>query len=185
MKSWREGLPVHHCDAFTLREVEDADAPSLAQHLSSEEVRQSVSSPPPRTVTAIERWINNARTKRAAGSMACFAIVPPGAPNAAGVIQLWRSSDTDASLWEMGFVLGREFWGTGLFQKAAQTALAVAFDSLQATLVEANCLVENARGNRALEKLGGLHTGTDLRVPDPDGNIGDFKKWEFRPHKPS
>jgi hypothetical protein len=40
-------------------------------------------------------------------------------------------------------------------------------------------LVENGRGNRAIEKLGAVYTGTALQVPDPDGNIGDVKKWEF------
>jgi RimJ/RimL family protein N-acetyltransferase len=170
---------VHRSDAITLREVEDADAASLTQHVSSEEVARFIS-PPPRTVTALKRWIEHVRTKRAAGSMACFAIVPPGGAHAVGFIQLWRLDDVDdASVWGMGFVLGREFWGTGTFHEAARAALAIAFDTLRATRIEASCLVENGRGNRALEKLGAAYTGTALQIPDPDGNVGDFKKWEF------
>ena len=76
--------------------------------------------------------------------------------------------------------MGREFWGTGIFHEAARAALDIAFNRLLADRVEATCLVENDRANRALEKLGAVHTGIALQVPDPDGNVGDFKKWEFR-----
>ena len=177
---WREALPLYRSDALTLREVEDADAASLAQHLASEEVTRFIS-PPPRTLEALERWIARARARRAEGARACFAIVPANSSNAAGFIQLWPLERADdASVWSLGFVLGREFWGTGIFQEAARAALAIAFDRLHAARVEASCLVENGRGNRALEKLGAVHVGTALQVPDPDGNVGDFKKWEFR-----
>jgi ribosomal-protein-alanine N-acetyltransferase len=177
-KPWREGLPVRCIDTLTLREVEDADAASLAQHLGAEEVARSVSSPPPRTATAFERWISGARTQRASGKMACFAIVPSSGAHAVGIIQLFRLENE--SEWGLGFALGHQFWGTGIFQQAARAALAIAFDTLHATRVEATCLVDNARGNRALEKLGAVCTGTALQIPDPDGNIGDFRKWEFR-----
>jgi ribosomal-protein-alanine N-acetyltransferase len=177
---WREALPAYRSDALTLREVEHADAASLAQHLSSEEVRHFIS-PPPRTLEALEQWIARARTRRAEGARACFAIVPANRSTAVGFIQLWRlKRGDDSSVWAMGFVLGREFWGTGLFHEAARAALTIAFDRLQAARVEATCLVENGRGNRALEKLGAVHTGIALQMSDPDGNVGDFKKWEFR-----
>jgi len=181
VSEWREALPVYRTDTLTLREVEGADAASLAHHLQSEEVSRSISSPPPPTVAALEAWIGRARAKRAEGARACFGIVPAGGAHAVGVIQLWRLERTgDSSVWEMGFAIGSEFWGTGIFHEAARAALAIAFDRLQATRIEANCLVENGRGNRALEKLGAVHTGIALQAPDPDGNLGDFKTWEFR-----
>src|SRR5687767_11742419 len=177
---WREALPVYRSDTLTLREVEDADATSLARHLASEEVTRFIS-PPPRTLAALEQWIARARARRAEGARACFAIVPANSSNAGGFIQLWRLERAgDASVWRLGFVLGREFWGTGIFHEAARAALTISFDKWQAARVEATCLVENGRANRALEKLGAVHIGIALQVPDPDGNIGDFKKWEFR-----
>ena len=181
LNQWREALPVYRTDTLTLREVESADAASLVHHLRSEEVSRSISSPPPPNAAALEAWIDRARTKRAEGARACFGIVPAGGAHAVGVIQLWRLERAgDWSVWEMGFAIGSEFWGTGIFQQAARAALAIAFDALQATRVIANCLVENGRGNRALEKLGAMQTGIALQTPDPDGNIGDFKTWEFR-----
>ena len=177
---WRKALPVYRSDALTLREVEVADAASLAQHLSSKEVTRFIS-PPPGTLAALEQWIARARARRAEGARACFAIVPANRPTAVGFIQLWPLERADdSSVWGLGFVLGSEFWGTGIFHESARAALAIAFDRLQAARVEATCLVENGRGNRALEKLGAVHTGIALQVPDPDGNVGDFKKWEFR-----
>lgn len=179
-KHWRENFPVHRSDTLTLREVEDTDAASLLQHMSSEEVTRFIS-PPPRALTAFERWIGAMRTQRAEGSRVCLAIVPPGGAHAVGFIQLFRLNDADdPSAWGMGFALGRQFWGTGLFHEAGRAALAIAFDTLRAARVEATCLVENGRGNRAIEKLGAVNTGIALQVPDPDGNVGDVKKWEFR-----
>jgi ribosomal-protein-alanine N-acetyltransferase len=158
----------------------DTDAESLAHQVSSEEVRRFIS-PPPRDLAVLQHWIAHMRTQRAAGSVACFAIVPPSAEHAVGFIHLWRRKDAqDPSVWGMGFVLGREFWGSGIFQEAARAALAFAFDTLRATRIEASCRVANGRGNRAIEKLDAVYIGTALQVPDPDGNIGDVKKWEFR-----
>jgi ribosomal-protein-alanine N-acetyltransferase len=180
VNEWQHALPVYRSDHLTLREIEIQDAESLAHHLAHDDVTRHIS-PPPTTLAAIEHWIERARAKRRDGVRVCFAIVPQAKP-AGGFIQFWRLPDADDA-WGIGFVLGREHWGTGIFGEAARAALGIAFSTLEAKRIEAICLVANHRGNRALEKLGAVHIGIALQTADPDGNVGDYKKWEF--HKKS
>jgi [ribosomal protein S5]-alanine N-acetyltransferase len=181
MREWCEGLPVFRSGTLTLREVQESDAPFLTHSLSAEEVVRFISRPPD-TVAAFERWIGRARTQRGEGTFVCFAIVPHGHAHAVGLIQLWRLGNAgEPSDWGLGFLLGREFWGTGLFGEAAQAALAFAFDTLHATGIKAMCAVDNTRGNRALAKLGAVCTAVALQTHDPDGRLDDFREWEIRP----
>jgi ribosomal-protein-alanine N-acetyltransferase len=181
MHEWRERLPVFRNATFTLREVEESDAPSLTQDLSDEEVARFISRPPD-TATAFEHWIRRARTQRADGTFVCYAIVPSDRAQAVGLIQLWRlDKSVDTRDWGLGFLISRHYWGTGIFGEAARTALTFAFDTLQAIRVKAVCAVDNGRGNRALGKLGAVCTGVVMQTHDPDGRPGDFKEWEIRP----
>ena len=177
---WRERVPTYRSDTLALREIDTSDAPSLAQCLLSEEVTRYIS-PPPRNLIELEQWIDRAKVRRAEGVRVCFAIVPNGREHAVGFIQLWaHETSDDGAVWGLGFVLGREFWGSGVFQEAARAAISISFSALQVNRIEAICLVENRRGNRALEKLGAIQTGVALRIADPDGNVGAFNRWEFR-----
>ena len=181
MADWRDGLPAFRSATLTLREVESSDAPSLRDHLSAEEVTRFISTPP-ETVAAFERWIGRARTQRGDGTFLCYAIVPAGHADAVGLIQLWRSSEAaDNAEWGLGFLLGSDFWGTGIFGEAARVIVAFAFDTLHASAIKAMCSVDNRRGNRALAKLGAVCTGVALQTHDPDGRPGDFREWEIRP----
>jgi hypothetical protein len=55
---------------------------------------------------------------------------------------------------EWGFALGSSFWSTGIFLEAAALVAEFAFRTVGVHRLEARAVVENGRGNRALEKLG-------------------------------
>ena len=183
---WRVGLPVFVTPAFTLREVRLDDAASLLGHISAEEVARFIS-PPPTTVEGFERFIGWCHRDRAAGIVACFAVVPAGADVAVGVFQL-RALERPAprdredpifQTGEWGFALGSAYWGSGLFLEAARHVLDFAFDHVGVLRLEARAAVVNGRGNGALRKTGAVQEGVLRRSFHRGGQFHDQVLWSI------
>ena len=151
---WREGLPVLSGSMITLRELRVSDAADLLAHLGTAEVTRLISPPPP-TVDGFEKFISWTNRQRAAGASVAYGITLKGTDTVIGLFQV-RSLKAGFDMAEWGFALGSDFWGTGIFQDAAQLVLDFAFDVLGVHRLEAKAAVKNGRGNGALAKLGAV-----------------------------
>ena len=172
---WRTGLPVLTGSRVTLREMHVSDAVSLFAMLTTEEVARFISPPPP-TVESFERFIMWANRERAAGTFACFAIVPHGMDTAVGIFQV-RQLELAWGTAEWGFAIGSAFWGTGVFSDGARLVLDFAFDTIGVHRLEARAAVRNGRGNGALRKLGAVQEGVLRRSFLRYGQYLDQALW--------
>jgi ribosomal-protein-alanine N-acetyltransferase len=172
---WKAGLPVMAASTFTLRELRAEDAPSLLALLTTEEVARFIS-PPPTTVEGFERFIAWTHRERAAGTYACFAIVPDGMTTAVGLFQV-RSLEPGFGTAEWGFAMGSPFWGSGIFLEGARLVLDFAFDVIGASRLEARAAVANGRGNGALRKVGAVQEGVLRRSFLRNGQYHDQVLW--------
>jgi RimJ/RimL family protein N-acetyltransferase len=125
--------------------------------LTSEEVARFIS-PPPVTVDGFERFISWTARQQAAGTYACFAVTVRGYDTAIGIFQI-RETEPGFGVAEWGFAIGSAFWGTGVFQDAAELVLDFAFNTLDVHRLEARAAVLNGRGNGALLKVGAVQEG--------------------------
>ena len=148
---WRQ-VPVIAGPSLRLREVESCDVESLFELLTDPRVTQYISAPPP-SRCAFQGFIEWAHRQREAGTCICFGLVPNGLEQAVGLFQL-RALEPKFQIAEWGFALGAPFWSTGIFQEAAVLVAQFAFKTVGVTRLEARAVVDNSRGNRALEKLG-------------------------------
>ena len=172
---WRTGLPVLTGSRVTLREMRVSDAPSLFAMLTTEEVARFIS-PPPTTIEGFERFIMWANRERAAGTYACFAIVPHGMDTAIGIFQV-RQIEPAWGTAEWGFAIGSPFWGTGAFADGAKLVLDFAFETIGVHRLEARAAVQNGRGNAALRKLGAVQEGVLRRSFLRNGQYLDQALW--------
>jgi RimJ/RimL family protein N-acetyltransferase len=155
--AWRVSLPTLRANGVTLRELRLSDAPSLLAFLNTEEVTRFIS-PPPTTVAGFERFIEWTHRERAAGHYVCFGIVPDGYDQAVGLFQV-RQLNASFQTAEWGFVMGSNFWGTGLFIESARAVVTFTFTAIGVDRLEARSCVQNGRGNGALQKLGATREG--------------------------
>jgi RimJ/RimL family protein N-acetyltransferase len=154
---WRKKLPILRGERVILRELRSSDAASLLEMLSTEEVARFIS-PPPTTVQGFERFIEWTHRERAAGRYVCFGVVPEGMEQAIGIFQV-RQLGGAMEIAEWGFALGSAFWGTGLFTASAKAVLTFTFEEMKTHRLEARSVVENGRGNGALQKIGATREG--------------------------
>jgi RimJ/RimL family protein N-acetyltransferase len=151
---WQRGLPALSRGRITLREMRASDAASLCALLTTEEATRFIT-PPPTTVEGFKQFIDWTNRQRSAGTCACFAVTLDGNDTAVGVFQI-RATEPGFGTAEWGFALGSPFWGTGVFQEAAELVIEFVFETLGTERLEARSTVENGRGNGALLKLGAV-----------------------------
>jgi ribosomal-protein-alanine N-acetyltransferase len=174
---WRSALPELANDAVTLREVRRADAPSLCAMLSTPEVRRYMS-PPPTDIQGFERFIEWTQAERKAGRHLCFAVVPKNYDVAVGIFQV-RQVDSDFTIGEWGAAFGSEFWGTGLFEAAAELLFDFLFDQLGLRRLEARAAVQNGRANGAARKMGSAPEGVIRQGLKCRGEYHDQLMWSL------
>jgi ribosomal-protein-alanine N-acetyltransferase len=154
---WSGALPVLEHGGMVLRELVSSDARSLLSMLSTEEVGKFIS-PPPTTLAGFEKFIQWGIRERQAGNQFTFGLVPDGCEHAVGIVQV-RAIAPKFAVAEWGFAVGSPFWGTGLFVAGAKMTLDFAFQNTEVNRLEARAVVQNARGNGALRKLGAVQEG--------------------------
>src|SRR5215471_14133212 len=125
---WRSGLPALAGRMVNLRDLRASDAASLFSLLTTEEVFRFIS-PPPTTVEGFDTAI--------------------------GIFQV-RDLNSSLDTAEWGFAIGSPFWGTGVFEEAANLVIEFAFDTLGVRRLEARAAVQNGRGHGALLKVGAV-----------------------------
>lgn len=174
---WRLGLPVLVGARVTLRELRQADAPSLLAMLSPDDVSRFIV-PPPMNLEGFERFVAWSLRERATGNHLCFGVVPHGMTSAVGLFQVRRLEPTFATA-EWGFVIGSAFWGTGMFVDAAHLVADYAFKIVGVHRLEARAAVRNGRGNGALRKIGAVQEGVLRKALCRNGLYLDQVLWSI------
>lgn len=172
---WRDSLPVLEGEGLQLRELRVEDGFTLAPMLRAREVTRYIS-PPPATASEFKQFVEWTRLVRSQGRHVCFGVVPAEVGEPVGLFQVWRL-DAPFEVAEWGFALGQAFWGTGLFERAAELVLEFAFDTLGVHRLEGRAATENGRGNAALRKIGARPEGILRRCFKCNGQHLDHVMW--------
>ncbi|WP_108662596.1 GNAT family N-acetyltransferase [Acuticoccus kandeliae] len=90
--------------------------------------------------------------------------------------------------WELGYWIGRPFWGAGYASEAARRLVPFGFEALDADRLTAGYFAGNARSAGVLEKLGFVAAGRSRCVPVATGDEIEKidlalprARWEARP----
>jgi len=153
-------LLPQHILAFpvALRQLAIGDAPRvqlLAGELSVAETTALI--PHPYPDGAAEAWIATLAGNWSAGREYTYAVEADSA--LVGVVTLRPVAGEQENL---GYWIGRPYWGRGYASAAASAMIALAFSCLEVATVTASHITRNAASARVLEKCGMslLRTGT-------------------------
>ena len=177
--AWHSAVPRLVNGSATLREISVGDAPALLEQLADPIALRHVA-PCPATIADIRRFARWARETRRRGRLICFAVIPAGYRRPVGLMQLWPL-DRDGTTAEWGVVIGRAFWGSGLFPAAASLLLQFAFDSLGVARLQARTAVGNERAGAAMQKIGATAEGRLSGGVRTERAMADVHRWWFLP----
>ncbi len=149
-----------------LRRWDESDAEDLFKFASSPDVGPIAGWPPHKDLAESLNVIKTVFSKAE-----CYAICERENNRAIGTIQLKLGKDTDMTEHddecELGYCLGKPFWGRGYMPEAAAELLRHAFEELGMNVVWCGYYDGNQKSKRVQEKLGFEyhHTFNDVPVP--------------------
>ena len=158
------------CRRSLLRPLVRDDAPSLARHANDRGVWENLRDrfPHPYAVADAAAYIEQVGKRPVQTS---FGIIVEG--QAVGSISLMVGDDIARRSAEVGYWIGREYWGRGIMAEALQAATRYAFDHLQLARVFALPFARTLRSVRVLEKAGYVREGVMRHSAIKDGILLD------------
>lgn len=144
------------CGQCELRPLVATDAEHIAQHANDYDVWRNLRDrfPHPYSLADAEAYIANAASRPMQTS---FGIVVNG--EAIGNISLMLGDDIARQSAEVGYWIGKPFWGRGIAVEALTAITRFAFDELALARVFAVPFATTTRSTRVLEKSGYLLEG--------------------------
>ncbi|MFI4976123.1 MAG: GNAT family N-acetyltransferase [Caulobacterales bacterium] len=156
MRSAIAGFPRLATGRLTLRSPTAADAPRIAALGNDFEVaRMTTSIPHPLTLEQVEDFLQRMACRDPAEE-AVFALETPD-DGVIGVLGFHPQDEESAP--EIGYWLGRPYWGRGYATEAARAAMAWARDDWGRRFVMSGHFADNPTSGRVLCKAGFLYTG--------------------------
>lgn len=153
-------------ERLLLRSWTESDAESLYEYAKDPAIGPIAGWPPHKSV---EESLNIIRT--VFNSAQCFAICEKENNKAIGSIALKLNGDTDMTErddeCELGYWLGKPFWGRGYMPEAAKVLLRHGFENLGMTTIWCGYYEGNEKSKRVQEKVGFVyhHTCEEVSVP--------------------
>jgi len=150
-------FPPLRTERLILRPFAAGDAIALHRLVNDWEVAKTLSRVPfPYPQEAAEDWIASTLLQLAAGEAFHLAITDPE-DSLLGAIGLSFSRDGRTA--ELGYWLGRRCWGQGLAPEAAAALCRWALVRPDLTTIKASALLDNARSQAVLTRLGLIRVG--------------------------
>ena len=141
-----------------LRLVTEADLPSLLEVNSNAEVTALLPYATWSSLSDGEAWYERMSGIQATGLALQFVVVNKSTGTAIGTCLLFRFEEASARV-ELGYALGRAFWGQGFMREALTALLNRAFGSMGLRRIEAEVDPRNIASAALLTRLGFAREG--------------------------
>jgi RimJ/RimL family protein N-acetyltransferase len=139
--------------SLLLRFLSEADLPALYAIFSDPEVMRYWSYPPWTDRSQAQQWLINIQEGYRTGSALQLGIERRADHALVGACTLFQFHVASRRA-EIGYALGRPYWGAGYMQEALQALLQYAFQTLDLNRLEADIDPRNQASARTLERLG-------------------------------
>jgi RimJ/RimL family protein N-acetyltransferase len=158
---------------INLRRVHRADAISIQRYANDPEVTRFLFTPYPYTLEHAYEFIKTSHRMHRKKSGFPFGIEHKDSREIIGLIGLYRVDMLHKNA-EVGFWLGRDYWGQGITKEAIRLILRYAFDEIGFERIFARVMHPNKVSLHLLESLGFKREGTMRKAVFKDGIWLDF-----------
>jgi ribosomal-protein-alanine N-acetyltransferase len=150
-------IPTVNTGRLLLRPFQPDDAPSLYQILIQPGLLKYFPDPTPPSLERVERFIGKQLAQWQERGYALWAVQPLRTDRLAGWCGPQFLPETGET--EVGYLLGREWWGQGYATETAQASLDFTFRQFPLDQIIALVHPDNKASIRVIEKLGMISTG--------------------------
>jgi len=157
---------------LSIRLVREKDLPSLLEINADDTVTRYLPYESWRGMADGQEWLGRAVARLTAGEAWQFVIVQRASGRVIGSCLLFHF-DLPSGRAELGYLLGREYWGAGYMREAASALVDFAFGTAGLRRLEAEINPRNEASARLLERVGFVKEGHLRQRWDTKGEISD------------
>lgn len=150
--------PIIETDRLVLRPLERGDAKSLLTIFSDPEVMKYWNTPPWASIQDATDFIESAQADLDSEAAITLGILAKETEELMGKCMLFGHDKTSRRA-EIGFGIGRRYWGKGFIQEAGLALIAYGFETLNIRRIEAEIDPHNTGSARALTRMGFTQEG--------------------------
>jgi RimJ/RimL family protein N-acetyltransferase/mannose-6-phosphate isomerase-like protein (cupin superfamily) len=153
--SWRKReIPTLVTARLVLRPFNLSDAPLLQRLAGDFSIADTTAAiPHPYPDGAAETWINTHKEEFACNRMLALAVTIKETGVLAGCVSI-MNIDSMSSSGEIGYWIGKDFWGRGYCTEAASAIMKYGFEEIDLNRIQGKHLVRNPASGRVMQKLG-------------------------------
>ncbi len=160
-------------DRLLLRRLKQADAPHIIKLAGDYDVaKMTLNIPHPYPTEGASTFIERSQQAWDKGERYGFAIVLKDSDTFMGVIGIIPELQHFRA--EVGYWIGKPFWGKGYVTEALKRVLQFGFEKLDLNRIDAAYRVDNPASGRVMEKVGMQLEGTFRQVMFRDGAYSDL-----------
>jgi ribosomal-protein-alanine N-acetyltransferase len=165
-----------------LRPFTLADAPMVQQLAGHSDIAATtLNIPHPYEDGQAEKWIEISAERHRRGELVNFAVVLRKENLLIGAIGLTINKGNEYA--EMGYWIGRPYWGQGYCSEAAREVLRFGFIELSLNRIYATHMTRNPASGRVMEKIGMKYEGCLREHARKWGQFEDLKVYGILRHE--
>jgi RimJ/RimL family protein N-acetyltransferase len=169
-------FPTLTTDRLVLRAVTDSDAPALFEIFSNPEVMRFWSRPPMESTEEAFSLVRDIEAGWNARTLLQWGVTLKSEDLVIGTCTLYRWDRTHRRA-ELGYVLRRDRWGSGLATEAVRAVLDFGFAEMKLHRIGADTDPRNAASARVLQRLGFQREGLQRQTYFHLGEWADSELW--------
>lgn len=169
-------------ERLLLRPLVDADAAAIFAIFSDRDVMRYWSSPPFDAIEQAQAMLSAIQAGYQSGEFLQLGLERRSDAALMGTCTLFHCHSASRRA-EIGYALGRPYWGAGYMHEALTALVAYAFDTLNLHRLEADIDPRNAASARTLERLGFQREGHLRERWIVDGEISDTAWYGLLHHE--
>jgi [ribosomal protein S5]-alanine N-acetyltransferase len=152
-------VPTFETDHLILRRLELTDASLIYEYVAERDIAyNTLLIPYPYPAGGAEQWITTTHGRADTGEGFSFAITRKSDGLFVGAIGI--GNDQEHKRAEIGYWLGKPFWGQGYMSEAARRVIQFGFETLSLNRIYASHFTRNPASGRVMEKAGMTYEGT-------------------------
>jgi len=148
-----QSYPEIKTERLLLRGFKPADAPEIQVLAGAFEIAEmTLNIPHPYLDGMAETWMDNHRKDFESGRGVVFAMIESQSEKLVGAVGLIAAMRFQRA--ELGYWVGKPFWGKGYATEASQAVLQYGFEEMQLNKINATHMARNPASGRVMQKLG-------------------------------
>ncbi len=176
--------PVLETPRLLLRPFRETDIPAIVRLLQDPDIaKTTLNVPYPYAEKDARNWLEIQQQERRQGTGYTFAIVLREDGEFVGAIDI--RPDMRHKKAEIGYWIGKRYWGQGYATEAARAIIRYGFESLGLNRIYATHFAENPASGRVMQKAGMQYEGLMRAATFKDGRFQDHvlyailrEEWE-------